>query len=113
MVRAKVESFEILDQAAQAIVDQVEYYRLRSPGTGLGQRWEQAVTEVMLSLRLMPERGAKCQFRLPELQELRRLSIPGFPHHLLFYVYEKSARRIRIIHVLHGARNLGPLFDLL
>jgi plasmid stabilization system protein ParE len=111
MASANVESFEILDQAAQAIVDQAEYYRQQSPGAGLDQRWEQAVTEAMLSLREMPERGARCYFRSPELQRLRRLSIQGFPHHLLFYAYEKSTRRLRIIHVLHGARDLEPLFD--
>jgi toxin ParE1/3/4 len=49
-----------------------------------------------------------CRFGLAELRNIRRMSISGFPKHLVFYRVED--REVLILRVLHGARDLESLF---
>jgi plasmid stabilization system protein ParE len=101
---------EILEAAAQAIVEQADYYLLKS-GSTLGQRWESAVDEAILRLLRLPETGAPVRFRSPRLAGIRWVPVPGFPKHLIFYRYFPEQELLRVIHVLHGARDLEALLD--
>jgi toxin ParE1/3/4 len=94
--------------AADAIVEQADYYLIRQ-GVSLAQRWEDAVDEVVHSLLRMPERGSPCNFKHPDLQNLRRVSVPKFPKHLVFYDYLREEHLVRIVHVIHGARDVEGL----
>ncbi len=106
MTRARSISLEISEEAAQAIVDQALYYREQSPDTALEAKWDDAVTQTVLSLLQMPDRGSICRFRSPSLHGMRRIPVPGFPKHLVFYLFVREEHIVRIVHVLHGARDL-------
>jgi plasmid stabilization system protein ParE len=98
----------VSEAAALAIVEQSDYYQQAADGS-LANRWEAAVDEAIRSLSNVPERGARCRFRSAALADLRWISIPGFPRHMIFYRHISAEQIILIVHVLHGARNLETL----
>jgi plasmid stabilization system protein ParE len=104
-------ALEIVDAASQEILDQASYYREESPGSHIEAQWDHAVSQAIRSLLSMPERGAHCNFQSPELREMRWIPIPGFPRHLVFYLFLAEDRVVRIVHILHGARDLEAFFD--
>ena len=77
----------------------------------LAARWEEAVRQAILSLRKLPGRGVLCHFRAAELESMRWISIQGFSQHKIFYRYLRREAVIRIIHVLHGARDAESIFS--
>jgi plasmid stabilization system protein ParE len=100
----------ILEAAALSIVEQADYFdEVASPD--LARRWDRAVDEAILSLLHFPERGARCRFRSPELADLRWLSIPGFPKHMVFYRYLAMESAVVIVQVQYGARDLETILD--
>ena len=101
---------QILPTAAQEIVEQAQYYRTRS-GDDLAGKWQSAVTQTISSLRILPERGTLTNFKAAAIQSLRRIGVPGFPKHLIFYQYIEDPRMVVIVSVLHGARDLEALFS--
>ena len=104
-------SLEILDDAAQEIIDQALYYREESPDSSVDLKWDHAVSQTIQSLLTMPGRGARCNFQSPELREMRWLPIAGFPKHIVFYIFAAEKHVVRIVHVIHGARDLKAFFD--
>jgi plasmid stabilization system protein ParE len=100
----------ISEAAALSIVEQADYYQ-QAADLALALRWEAAVDEAVHSLLKWPERGAPCRFRAPALAGLRWLFVPGFPKHMVFYRYLPQEQAIRIVQVLHGARNLETILD--
>jgi plasmid stabilization system protein ParE len=104
-------SLEILDCASQEIIDQASYYREESPDSSLDLKWDHAVSQTLRSLLTMPERGARCNFQPPELREMRWLPVAGFPKHIVFYIFAAKKQFVRIVHVIHGARDLEAFFD--
>ncbi len=111
MTQTQKISLKVNDEATQAIINQSLYYRDQSPDGALEARWEDAATKTVTSLLSMPERGVECHFKKPELRGLRRLAVQGFPKHLVFYLYKKDEQLVRIVDVVHGARNLNSLFS--
>ena len=96
------------DAAVADVSEQADWYSAQS-GPHLARRWEKAVTlAVSLSVR-RPAAGAPCAFRAPALQDVRRMTISGFPKHLLFYRFNDE--EVFVLRVLHGARDLEPLFS--
>ncbi len=53
--------------------------------------------------------GARRSFSNPELQEVRMWRVKGFEKHLVFY--KPLEESIRILHVIHSARDWRSLFD--
>ena len=102
---------EILDEASQEIIDQALYFREQAPDSALDERWDRAVGRALQSLLVMPKRGATCSFQASELQGVRRLAIPGFPKHYVFYVFLAKEHLVRIIHIIHGSRDLEAFFS--
>lgn len=100
----------ISEVAAKAIIDQADYYASQQD-EALAARWEKAVAGSIRSLLRMPERGSLCHFHPAGLRRLRRISVSGFPQHLVFYRYIHEQRIVHIVHVLHGARDIEALLS--
>jgi plasmid stabilization system protein ParE len=96
----------LTDVALNDIQGQADWYELRS-GQCLATRWEYEVS-ALIRIEKNPRSGVKCRFSAEELQSIRRMPITGFPKHLIFYRVED--REIRILRVVHGARDLETLF---
>jgi toxin ParE1/3/4 len=95
------------DAAANDIIEQADWYEERA-NSRLGNRWESAVAQALLRIVKNPRSGAPCTFKASELRGARRVSVSGFPKHLIFYRVEKDA--LLILRVIHGARDLESLF---
>lgn len=100
----------ISEAAALSIIEQADYYQQVSD-FAMAKQWEEAVDSAILSLLTLPERGATCRFRSPALAGLRWIFVPGFPKHMVFYRYLSQEGAIRVVHVLHGSRNLEPILN--
>jgi plasmid stabilization system protein ParE len=98
--------FRLTDAAVSDIQEQADWYEQRS-GHALAQRWEKKVTAALIRIEKNPRSGAKCGFSAHELQNIRRMPIAGFARHLIFYRAEEV--EIRILRVVHGARDLESL----
>ena len=97
-----------LSEAASAdIVEQADWYEEKSDRK-LAQRWSDAVTSAVLRIMRNPRSGTPCRFGPTELRNIRRMSISGFPKHLVFY--RIGDHEVLILRVLHGARDLESLF---
>jgi toxin ParE1/3/4 len=97
----------LTDIALNDIQEQADWYEQHS-GQSLARRWEYEVTAALVRIERNPRSGAKCEFSANELQGIRRIPITGFPKHLIFYRAEE--KEIRILRVVHGARDLESLF---
>jgi plasmid stabilization system protein ParE len=96
----------LTDVAVSDIQEQADWYEQRAD-RALARRWESETTAALIRIEKNPRSGAKCGFRADELQGVRRMSVAGFPRHLIFYRFEEKT--IRIIRVVHGARDLESL----
>ncbi|WP_446745250.1 type II toxin-antitoxin system RelE/ParE family toxin [Silvibacterium acidisoli] len=105
--RAIRKTLQITTAAASAIVEQADFYDGRSDS--IAHKWEEAVHAAIRSLLTMPDRGARCHFTHPQLQAMRRIPVPGFPQHLIFYRHIREENLVLIVHVLHGARDIEEL----
>ena len=94
------------DAAVADILEQSDWYQEQS-GDKLAKRWESAVTSAALRVVKTPGAGALCKFKSTELHGVRRISLAGFPKHLLFYEFKE--KKILVLRVLHGARDLESL----
>jgi plasmid stabilization system protein ParE len=94
------------DAAVADVVEQAEWYVAQS-GQPLANRWEKAVTSAILRVLSRPTAGAHCAFESPELHDVRRTTISGFPKHLLFYRFD--AEEVFVLRIAHGARDLERL----
>ncbi|HEY1901041.1 MAG TPA: type II toxin-antitoxin system RelE/ParE family toxin [Terracidiphilus sp.] len=83
----------------------------QSSNLDLAQKWEDAVEEAVRSLLHSPQRGARCRLHSPALQGLRWIFVPGFPRHMVFYQFLADEAVLRIVQVLHGARNLETILN--
>jgi toxin ParE1/3/4 len=96
------------DAAITDILEQADWYRVQS-GSRLARRWERAVTSTIQNVVRYPSAGSLCAFQAPELTGTRRVGIPKFPKHLVFY--RSEGEEIFILRVVHGARDLERLFS--
>lgn len=93
----------LTDVAVSDIQEQADWYEQRS-GHALARRWENEVTAALIRIEKNPRSGAKCGFSADELQGIRRMPIAGFPR-----LYRAEEEEIRIVRVVHGARDLESL----
>lgn len=103
----KARKIVLTDAAVSDILEQAAWYEEQS-GLKLARRWEQAVTSVLLRLVASPAGGAPCTFKADELKGVRRVSVPRFPKHPVFY--RLKTQEMVILRVVHGARDLESLF---
>lgn len=67
-------------------------------------RFFSAVENTVAGLAEMPGKGMRREFADPQLKDLRSYAVDGFPNHLVFYTFDD--RRLLVIAVIHGARDL-------
>jgi toxin ParE1/3/4 len=96
------------DAAIADILEQADWYTAQS-GRRLAGRWQKEVTSLVSLIVSRPAAGAPCTFRSPELQDVRRMRVSGFPKHLLFYRFDDE--EVFVLRVVHGARDLERLFS--
>lgn len=93
--------------AYQELDDQAEY--LAHSSRSAARRLLEAAEETFQKLAALPELGSPCEFENPRLQGMRCWPIKGFKNHLIFYRLLEGG--IEILHVLHGARDIGSLLE--
>lgn len=96
------------DAAIADILGQADWYMAQS-GSKLARRWEGAVSSAISQIVRRPATGSPCTFRMGDLRDARRMTITGFPKHLLFYRFDNE--EVFILGVVHGARDLERLFS--
>jgi toxin ParE1/3/4 len=96
------------DAALADILEQSDWYETQGDRS-LAQRWEEAVTATLLRIAQRPRIGSRCSFTADELRGTRRLPVADFAKHLVFY--QSRERKILVLRVVHGARDLESLFS--
>lgn len=94
-------------RAERAIVQLALWIGLDSPATA--DRFICAVDETLQTLETHPLIGRVYDADAESLRGLRIWSVSGFPNHLLFY--RPAPGGIELVHVLHGARDIGRALD--
>lgn len=84
---------------------QAAYLRQESPPSAI--RFLEAAEKTFEELAAMPGLGAVEDFSVPQLQGLRCWKIRGFEKVLVFYL--PIDRGIRVMRVLHGARDIPAI----
>lgn len=97
----------LTDAAVSDVLEQATWYEKQS-GLRLARRWEQAVTSVLLRIATTPAAGTQCTFKEADLKGVRRMPVPRFPKHLVFY--RVHSQELIILRIVHGARDLESLF---
>ena len=99
----------LTDAAVADILEQADWYQGQSDQK-LAKRWETAVTSILLRILKNPRAGSPCSFKSEELYNVRRMSVAGFPKHLVFYQFQGG--EILILRIVHGARDLESLLRI-
>jgi toxin ParE1/3/4 len=86
--------------------EQAEFLRQSNPRAAL--RFLAEAEATFRRLAAMPGLGESYETSIPNTKGLRCSRISGFPSHLVFY--QSTDREIIVVRVLHGARDLGPIF---
>lgn len=96
------------DLAVADILEQADWYEAQADQK-LAKQWQKAVTAALLRITQRPSAGALCGFKADELEGTRRVPVPEFPKHLIFYRLHEN--EILILRVVHGACDLESLFS--
>lgn len=72
-------------------------------------RFLDAADDACEKLAAMPGMGSTRQFKNPLFTTVRFWPIKGFTNYLVFY--EPTKRGIKLLRVLHGARDIDAAFD--
>ena len=67
-------------------------------------KFVQAVQELVLQLCANPQRGHSAHFESPDLADILRMTLPGFPVFALFYRWDGGT--LRVITLEHTAQDL-------
>jgi toxin ParE1/3/4 len=73
------------------------------------RRFLAAARKLYGTLAAMPLMGSVWQSENPRFAGVRYFAIPRYPKYVIFY--RPLADEVEILHVLHGARDLGPLLE--
>jgi toxin ParE1/3/4 len=84
------------------------YLYITQRDTAAAHRFLTAIHEDCQKLADMPGMGARRDFELPELHQMRSWPVGGFENWLIFYVPTETG--IHALRVVHGARDLDTLF---
>lgn len=82
---------------------------LAADSTEVARRFFDRTRETFEMLRKHPEAGAPRAFHAPSLKNVRVWRIKDFESWLVFYRVEGD--EVHVIRVLHGARDIGTLFE--
>lgn len=90
--------FDVIDIAFAIAEDNLE----------AADRFAEAIAAAYDRLAETPGIGAARDFGNPKLKGMRMWLVPGFSNYLIFYTSSES--ELRILRVLHGARDVERLF---
>ena len=68
-----------------------------------------AIFETAQSLGAHPGLGMRPRFSSPRFAVIRFIPASDYPNYLVFY--REGTEEVEILRILHGARNLPPLFE--
>jgi toxin ParE1/3/4 len=68
-------------------------------------RFCDAIDVSLSTLVQHPRSGALYAMQLKPIEGLRKYTVPAFPNYLIFYQIDEQ--NVRVIRVLHGARDIG------
>ena len=94
-------------KADQDLDEQFGYIAHESADTAM--RFLDAAQATFEQLAAMPELGSVWQLTNPLLANVRVWQVRGFKNHLVFYCPTDPG--IRVIRVLHGARDITAIFE--
>ena len=85
------------------------YVFIASENLTAAKKFFQSVQEMTKTISRMPQIGTVFSIQRDIPLEIRYLPISGFGHHLIFY--KISGKTIRILRLLHSARDLNNIQD--
>jgi toxin ParE1/3/4 len=94
------------DEARFDVID-IAYY-IAEDSLDAADRFVEAVDAAYRRLADLPGIGATREYSNAKLKGMRMWPVPGFPMHLIFY--RAADAELRIIRVLHGARDIASIF---
>lgn len=93
-----------------AEVDLIEHFDyIANDNTDAALRFAESIEQASDRLSQMPKIGSIWEFSNPRLSGIRMWPVPQFSKYLIFYQITEDS--IRIIRVLHGARDISALFE--
>lgn len=95
------------EQAKRDLIEQA--WHIAQDSVDAAERFLAACEEAFDTLVRMPEMGVPREFRNPRLEGLRMWPVRGFEKHLVFY--QPLADGIRVVRVLHGARDIEGILE--
>ena len=103
-----IEGVSLTPQARRDIIEAALHIAGDNPDAA--DRFLAAVEETFAALRRMPQMGAPRPFADSRLAGLRMFPVTGFTAYLTFY-QPRDERSILVVRVLHGARDIGRIFE--
>jgi plasmid stabilization system protein ParE len=94
-----------LPAARADLIRQSRYYLVDQDAPGVSARFRKAVRLTVEQLKRTPKIGSLVRGVIPGL---RSWPVQGFEKFSLFYVEEQG--ELRVVHLLHGSRNIGQIF---
>lgn len=89
------------------LLEHLDYIAVNNPDAAL--RFVDTVEQAFARLSEMPEIGSLREFANPRLAGVRAWPVPKFSRYLIFYPVTQDS--IRILRVLHGARDIPSLLE--
>ncbi len=99
----------IRSNARHDILRQFEYYLIEQDAPLAADRFVEAVEAAIAQVRTNPGIGSPKTTGNPTLAGLRSWPLKGFPEIRIFYLASKSL--VRVLRVLHGKRDINPMFE--
>ncbi len=75
------------------------------------RRFLAKVRKLYGTLAVMPEMGSHWKPENPRFAGVRHFPIPRYPKYVIFYRPLPEGDGVEIIHMMHGARDLGAIFE--
>jgi toxin ParE1/3/4 len=94
-------------QAWQDTLEIAEYIGIDNPEAAA--RFVPALEETCAQLVALPSMGSVRQLRRTDLKGTRIMPVTGFEHYLIFYA--PARKSIKVIRVLHAARDFPTIFN--
>jgi toxin ParE1/3/4 len=93
--------------AINDLVENAAY--LGAQRSGLEGRFLSAVESTLIEIVRSPEMGGIYETRTPRLKNMRVWRVADFKKYLIFY--QVIGKQIKIVRILHGARDIAAIFD--
>ena len=95
--------------AREDILRQYFYYLVEKDAVRAAEKFLAAAQSAIESLCKMSAAGAPKLLENSKLAGLRSWPVSGFPAIRIYYIY--TGDDLRVVRVLHGKRDINPLFD--